>query len=855
MPDVLMYTTAICPYCVAAKNFLKSRGAGLDRGPGRRGRRAARRRCGADAAHLRCRRSSSATPTSAATTTWSRSTARGGLKPLLEATHERREAGERSRRASSPPSAQRMNERILGEDNQVIRRFFALDTQTYKRRRARREDQGAARAWSPRWCCAATTASAYHVAQCREAGVHARRVLRGLQRRRWWSAAASSSRTCGAAVDFLDQLEVRGRAALRRALRTTSLGCRLRCDRTGGPGACRSVRSRQRLTRATGFRTKLKRLVYCGRLPCKSMSSMRLSTIKLSGFKSFVDPTTLHLPTNMTGVVGPNGCGKSNIIDAVRWVMGESSASRLRGDSLTDVIFSGSVGAQAGQPGDGRADLRQLRRHHRRRVRALQRDLGQALGQPRRPVELLPQRRALPPPRHHRPVPRHRPGRAQLLDHRAGHDFPDHRGAPRGPARVPGGSRRHLQVQGAAQGNRDAHQAHAREPRAPERPARGSRQAARAPASARRAPPSSTRRSRPSARTRTRSSRRSSTASSTPSCTALRELLTQDETRSSQQIVAEQRARRGADRDLPRAAATRPSEKLSAVQAEGYRVGGELARIEQQIQHQRELRQRLETRARGSRRRLRADRRAHRRRRAPARRAAHGASPRPSRSSRRCNAEDDAAPGGAARRRGRAARLAAALGRLRDGAGRGRALGRSRAHQDRIPREAGARRTRAAAKRWRPRSATLDIDGARRSAGRRCRPSTTATRPGSTRWPSTLEATQGGAGARSRNSSASCRPSCRKRASRRRPRAAAWPRWKRCSTPRSGQEKNVALDWLQRAGPGRQRAPRRSRWTSTPAGKRAVETVLGSLLEAVLVDAPAGAAGATRQPRRRAASR
>ncbi len=69
---------------------------------------------------------------------------------------------------------------------------------------------------------------------------------------------------------------------------------------------------------------------------------MRLTTIKLSGFKSFVDPTVLHLPTNMTGIVGPNGCGKSNIIDAVRWVMGESSASRLRGDSLTDVIFSGS---------------------------------------------------------------------------------------------------------------------------------------------------------------------------------------------------------------------------------------------------------------------------------------------------------------------------------------------------------------------------------------------------------------------------------------------------------------------------------------------------------------------------------
>ena len=71
---------------------------------------------------------------------------------------------------------------------------------------------------------------------------------------------------------------------------------------------------------------------------------MRLTTIKLAGFKSFVDPTTLHFPTNMTGVVGPNGCGKSNIIDAIRWVMGESAASRLRGDALTDVIFSGSSG-------------------------------------------------------------------------------------------------------------------------------------------------------------------------------------------------------------------------------------------------------------------------------------------------------------------------------------------------------------------------------------------------------------------------------------------------------------------------------------------------------------------------------
>ena len=71
---------------------------------------------------------------------------------------------------------------------------------------------------------------------------------------------------------------------------------------------------------------------------------MRLKCIKLAGFKSFVDPTTVSFPSNLCAVVGPNGCGKSNIIDAVRWVMGESSAKHLRGESMTDVIFNGSGG-------------------------------------------------------------------------------------------------------------------------------------------------------------------------------------------------------------------------------------------------------------------------------------------------------------------------------------------------------------------------------------------------------------------------------------------------------------------------------------------------------------------------------
>jgi chromosome segregation protein len=69
---------------------------------------------------------------------------------------------------------------------------------------------------------------------------------------------------------------------------------------------------------------------------------MRLTKIKLAGFKSFVDPTAVGFPSNLVGVVGPNGCGKSNIIDAVRWVMGEISAKHLRGDSMADVIFNGS---------------------------------------------------------------------------------------------------------------------------------------------------------------------------------------------------------------------------------------------------------------------------------------------------------------------------------------------------------------------------------------------------------------------------------------------------------------------------------------------------------------------------------
>ena len=73
---------------------------------------------------------------------------------------------------------------------------------------------------------------------------------------------------------------------------------------------------------------------------------VRLTQLKLAGFKSFVDPTSINVPGQLVGVVGPNGCGKSNVIDAVRWVLGESRASALRGDSMQDVIFNGSANRQ-----------------------------------------------------------------------------------------------------------------------------------------------------------------------------------------------------------------------------------------------------------------------------------------------------------------------------------------------------------------------------------------------------------------------------------------------------------------------------------------------------------------------------
>jgi chromosome segregation protein len=319
---------------------------------------------------------------------------------------------------------------------------------------------------------------------------------------------------------------------------------------------------------------------------------MRLSTIKLSGFKSFVDPTVLHLPTNMTGVVGPNGCGKSNIIDAVRWVMGESSASRLRGDSLTDVIFSGSstrkpvsqatvelifdnsegtiggeyaryaeISVKRSVSRDGQSN------YYLNGARCRRRDitdlfLGTGLGA--RSYSIIEQGMISQ-------IIEARPEDLRVyLEEAAGiSKYKERRKETETRIKH---TRENLERLTDLREEVDKQIEHLR------RQARAAEQYQAIQAE----------RLNKDAQLKDQEYRKLDAE-----LHGLRELLTQDELKL-QQILSEQRAAE-AQIETCRVQQHEAGEKLAAVQAEGYRISGELARIEQQIGHQRELRQRLET--------------------------------------------------------------------------------------------------------------------------------------------------------------------------------------------------------------------------------------------------------------------
>ncbi len=208
------------------------------------------------------------------------------------------------------------------------------------------------------------------------------------------------------------------------------------------------------------------------------MGSMRLEKVEIVGFKSFCDKQELSFKGGVTGIVGPNGCGKSNISDAISWVLGEQSAKSLRGASMEDVIFAGSQSRQPlamaevnlkvsglnGNSPDGYPECVVTRRLYRN---------GES--------EYLMNGAGLPPARRPRAVHGHRPRQQGLLDHRAGQDRPDPLQQARGSPRPHRGGGRHHQVQGAAAA--DPAQAGGRpaEPAARERHRPRGREAAREP--------------------------------------------------------------------------------------------------------------------------------------------------------------------------------------------------------------------------------------------------------------------------------------------------------------------------------------------------------------------------------------
>ena len=179
---------------------------------------------------------------------------------------------------------------------------------------------------------------------------------------------------------------------------------------------------------------------------------MHIKKLEICGFKSFVDRTVVHFDHDVIGIVGPNGCGKSNIVDAIRWCMGEQSAKHLRGKAMEDVIFNGSESPRPARLRRGHAHLRERDPSARRRSRS------NTATTPRSPSRAASTATATSEYLINKTQVRLKDitdlflgtgvGTQGVLDHRAGQDRPDRLGAARGSAHAHRGGRRHHQVQG-----------------------------------------------------------------------------------------------------------------------------------------------------------------------------------------------------------------------------------------------------------------------------------------------------------------------------------------------------------------------------------------------------------------------
>ena len=222
---------------------------------------------------------------------------------------------------------------------------------------------------------------------------------------------------------------------------------------------------------------------------------MKIKKLEVCGFKSFVDRTVLHFDHEVTCIVGPNGCGKSNIVDAIRWAMGEQSAKTLRGRGMDDVIFAGAESRGRGRLRRGHDHVRQQRPASRRpstttTPRSPSRAGSIATGN----SEYLINKTQVRLMDVTEPVPRHR-RRPQVvvLDRRAGPHRLDRLGQAARPAHADRRGRRHHQVQGQEDRGRAQDGIHAAEPAARRRRDRRARRTRWRRSSARRRRPSATR--------------------------------------------------------------------------------------------------------------------------------------------------------------------------------------------------------------------------------------------------------------------------------------------------------------------------------------------------------------------------